>query len=515
MRCHLDLGSLRASLEAGADAPPVVVAPIAPAAGADGSVAGGVNATVVGLLDVLQEWLSDGRLAASRLVLVSSDAVAARPGEGVSDLAGGAAWGLVRTAQSENPGRFVLVDVDGQRHSARSLSAALACGEDQVAVRGEAVWIPRLVKIGSPGLRLGIPAGLPEWCLQAGESGRLEDLSLAASAAPGRALAADEVRVGVCAAGLNFRDVLIALGVYPEEASIGGEGAGVVLDVGSDVTEFEPGDRVMGLLADAFGPVAVTDRRLLARAPERWSHAQAASVPIVFLTAYYALVDLADIREGERLLVHAAAGGVGMAAVQLARHLGVEVFGTASHAKWGLLEGLGLDSAHVASSRDLEFAERFASVDGGRAVDVVLDCLSGEFVDASLGLLGEGGRFIEMGKTDVRDPTEVAAAHGGVFYRAFDLLEAGPERIREMLGELLALFERGVLQPLPMTGWDVRDARDAFRFMSQARHVGKNVFELPRKIDARGTVLVTGGTGGSAGWLPSTWCQDTVFAGYC
>ena len=209
--------------------------------------------------------------------------------------------------------------------------------------------------------------------------------------------------MGVRAAGLNFRDVLIALDVYPERASIGGEGAGVVLEVGSSVLEFEPGDRVMGLLDGAFGPVALGDRRLLAALPDGWSFAEGASVPIVFLTAYYALLDLASVKPGERLLVHAGTGGVGMAAVQLATHLGVEVFATASPSKWGVLREMGLDEDHIASSRDLEFAQRFVQTTGGTGVDVVLDCLAGEFVDASLGLLGEGGRFVEMGKADIRE----------------------------------------------------------------------------------------------------------------
>ena len=166
------------------------------------------------------------------------------------------------------------------------------------------------------------------------------------------------------------------------------------------------GDRVMGMFG-GFGPVAVADRCLLARLPEGWSFAEGASVPVAFLTAFYGLVDLAGLGAGERVLVHAGAGGVGMAAVQLARYLGAEVFATASPGKWEALRALGLDDAHIASSRSLEFRERFLEVTGGRGVQVVLDSLAGEFVDASLDLLVEGGRFVEMGKTDVRDPGEV------------------------------------------------------------------------------------------------------------
>ncbi|HEX8742744.1 MAG TPA: thioester reductase domain-containing protein, partial [Thermoleophilaceae bacterium] len=139
-------------------------------------------------------------------------------------------------------------------------------------------------------------------------------------------------------------------------------------------------------------------------------------------------------------------------------------------------------------------AERFAAVAGERGVEVVLNSLAGEFVDASLGLLGEGGRFVEMGKTDVREPDDVAARHAGVRYRAFDLGEAGPDRIAAMLAEIRALHDEGALGSPPITAWDVRRAPDAFRFMSQGRHVGKIVLRMPAPI-AGGTVLITGGTG--------------------
>ena len=495
-----DVASLRLAVEGGLALPGVVLLDCTEGA-QDGTVLGGVSSGVcegvVGVLGSLQEWLADERLVGCRLVVVTSGAVAAHPGEGVSDLVGGAVWGLVRSAQSENPGRFVLFDVDDAAAVPLVvLEGVLACGEDQVVVRDGRVFGARLARAGSE-LGLRAPLDVSEWCLRAGEDGSLDGLSLVATDDAGRVLGEGEVRVGVRAAGLNFRDVLIALGVYPERASVGGEGAGVVLEVGPGVVGFQPGDRVMGLLDEAFGPVAVADHRLLAGVPDGWSFAQAASVPIVFLTAYYALVDLAGVRKGERLLVHAGAGGVGMAAIQLADHLGVEVFATASPGKWSVLRGMGLAEERISSSRTLEFAERFGEIAGQGGIDVVLDCLAGEFVDASLGLLGDGGRFVEMGKTDIRDPAEVSDAHPGVSYRAFDVLEAGPERIQEMLGELSVLFGEGALRTLPVTGWDVRHAREAFRFMSQARHVGKNVLTLPVPIDrSSGTVLITGGTGG-------------------
>ncbi len=134
-------------------------------------------------------------------------------------------------------------------------------------------------------------------------------------------------------------------------------------------------------------------------------------------------------------------------------------------------------------------------------MDVVLDCLAGEFVDASLGLLPGDGRFVEMGKADIRDPREVASAYSGVVYRAFDVMEAGPDRLREILVELTGLFEGGVLECSPVTTWSVRRAQQAFRHMSQAAHIGKNVLRMPGVIDSRGTVLLTGATGGLGAFL--------------
>uniref|UniRef100_UPI001CEDB526 type I polyketide synthase n=1 Tax=Streptomyces aculeolatus TaxID=270689 RepID=UPI001CEDB526 len=339
------------------------------------------------------------------------------------------------------------------------------------------------------------PAGAAAWRLDTDTPGTIESLRLLPTPEALEPLAPGTVRVAVRAAGLNFRDVLMALGMYPGEQIMGSEGAGVVTEVGPGVTDLVPGDRVMGLLPHSFGPLAVADRRMLAPMPAGWTFAQAAAVPVVFLTAYYGLRDLGRLEKGDSVLVHAATGGVGMAAVQLARHWGAEVYATASPPKQGLLRELGLPEERIASSRDLDFAERFRRASGGAGMDVVLNSLAREFVDASLELLGESGRFVEMGKTDIRDAADVTERHPGVAYRAFDLMEAGPDRIREMLAEIVALLESDVLTPLPLRTWDVRRAPEAYRFMSQARHVGKIVLTVPAPPDPAGTVLVTGGTG--------------------
>ncbi|MEV5481818.1 type I polyketide synthase, partial [Streptomyces sioyaensis] len=446
-------------------------------------------------LACIQEWTEAEHRSATRLVVVTRNAVPAELQQ--PDPAQAMVWGLVRAARVEHPDRFVLVDVDGTDASLAALPTALASGEPELALREGTAYLPRL----STNIRrdeLSMPC-LPQdgWSLENADEGTLESLRLVRRPEARDELEPGQVRIAVRSAGVNFRDVLNVLGTYPGDAgALGLEGAGVVTETGPGVVGLMPGDRVMGLFPYAFGPVAVADERMVIRIPEGWSFAQAASVPVVFLTAYYALVELGGVQAGESVLVHAGAGGVGMAAVQLARHLGAEVFATASPGKWGTLRGLGLDEAHIASSRDLDFERSFLEATDGRGVDVVLDSLAREFVDASLRLLPRGGRFLEMGKTDIREPERVAAEHAGVRYQAFDLLEAGEDRIGEMFAQVRELFEGGVLEPLPVTAWDVRRAPEAFRYLSQARHVGKVVLTMPVPLDVEGTVLVTGGTGG-------------------
>ncbi|WP_455569400.1 type I polyketide synthase [Streptomyces rapamycinicus] len=480
---HPDLIALADAIGSGAESPEVVVAPFHTES--DGTPAA-IHEAVGRALSMVQAWLAEERFGSSRLLVVTRGAIATRAHEDVEDLAAAAVWALVRSAQSENPGRFVLADIDGGESSWAALAAAVHTEEPQVAVRAGEVFLPRLARWGGDDT-LTVPAGERAWRLEAMEKGTLDGLALVPGPeAVEESLGSGQVRVGVRAAGVNFRDVLLTLGVVGQEG-LGSEGAGVVLEVGPDVVGLGVGDRVFGLFPGSIGSVAVADCRMVARMPEGWSFAEAASVPVVFLTAYYGLVDLAGLGSGESVLVHAAAGGVGMAAVQLARHVGAEVWATASPVKWGVLREMGLDAERIASSRDLEFGERFLAATGGRGVDVVLNSLAGEFVDVSLGLLAGGGRFLELGKTDVRE--------GVAGYRAFDLIEAGPERIGEMLSELMSLFREGVLRPLPLTVWDVRRAREAFRFMGQARHVGKVVLTVPVPLDGQGTVLITGGTG--------------------
>ncbi|MEU9394173.1 type I polyketide synthase [Streptomyces sp. NPDC048324] len=447
------------------------------------------------VLERVQRFLAEDVLAGSTLVVLTRLATGVR--EGVESLPGASVWGLIRSAMTEHPGRLRLLDVDDDEASWALLPAALALAETQLALRGDELLVPRLAETSPPGNRIESPAsgahrlGIPR-------KGTLENLTWVPCPEVEAPLTSGQVRVAVHAAGLNFRDVTIALGLVERtaiDAGIGSEGAGIVLEVADDVTALAPGDRVTGIFSGAFGRVATADHRLLMPVPDDWSYVEAASVPGAFLTAYYALFHVARLEKGRRILVHTAAGGVGMAAVQLAKHVGAEVYGTASPAKWPALRALGLDDVRLASSRDVEFVDAFLDSSGGRGMDVVLNSLAHQFVDASLKLLPGGGSFVEMGKTDVRDPERVAAAHPGVDYRAFDLYEAGPDVIHEMFRAVMDLFADGRLHLNPIAVHDIRDARRAFREMSQGRHTGKIIFDLASGFGG-GTVLVTGGTGG-------------------
>ncbi|WDM17080.1 SDR family NAD(P)-dependent oxidoreductase [Streptomyces lavenduligriseus] len=510
-----DIDALVEAIDAEAPVPDTVVVLCADPDPSDAPSAAARRATHAAL-GLLQRFLTDDRLGGTRLALVTRRAVAAGDDEDVLDLGHAAVWGLVRTAQTENPDRFLLIDTDhapgttgtapGTANSPHPLLLAVASTEPQTAIRDGHLLAPRLLRASAatdddagPTPHFSGSFTDRSWRLATAGTGTLDRFVHEHCLEAAQQLRPGQVRVSLRAAGLNFRDVLISLGMLPgHDAVIGGEGAGVVIEVGPGVSGLAPGDRVMGLFTTGLGPVAVADQRLVCRIPAGLDLVAAASLPVTFLTAYYGLFRLAGLRAGQRLLVHAATGGVGMAAVQLARHVGAEVFATASPPKQHVLRADGFAEDHIATSRTLDFERAFLDATDGQGVDVVLNSLAHEFVDASLRTLPKGGHFLEMGKTDLRDAGAVAAEHPGVTYQAYDLfgmVGTDPDLIREMFAELVPLFESGVLTPAPIRTWDIRRAGEAFRHLSQARHIGKLVLTVPAPLEPGGTVLITGGTG--------------------
>jgi acyl transferase domain-containing protein/NADPH:quinone reductase-like Zn-dependent oxidoreductase/NADP-dependent 3-hydroxy acid dehydrogenase YdfG len=457
-----------------------------------------VREVTAGVLAVVQEVLAEPALARCGIALVTSGAVGTADDDPATDAAAAAVWGLGRCAQQEEPGRIQLVDIDASGESAESLARALRSGLPQVALRKGEWLTPELTP--TTGRLLDAPSGDGSWRLDFVGRGTPDDLALVEWPDADAPLGEGKVRVALHAVGVNFRDVLLTLGVVEPGAGVpegegrqSVEGAGVVVEVGPGAGRLRPGDRVMGLF-DGIGPVSVTDERLLAPVPAHWSFAEAAAVPVAFLTAYYGLVELGRLRAGERVLIHTATGAVGFAARQLALHAGAEVFATASPAKWPVLRDAGIGSDHIASSRDDAFEASFRTASDGAGMDVVLNSLAGPLTDASLRLLAPGGRFLEMGKTDPRDPEEVAAAYDGAAYTVFDIRQTGPDGIQRMLADLLPLFEDGTLTPPPLTLRHVRDAPAAYRYVAEARHVGKVVLTV-RDFDTDRAVLISGGLG--------------------
>lgn len=454
-----------------------------------------INNTQRVLQDV-QNLITTKQLHNSELIWITKKAVSTGVDDGVIALSQSSLWGMIRSVRNEHLNRTIrLIDID-DLVSEKELSKALYITEtSEMAIRSGAIFIPSLVpeQVKS---KLILSDSAYTYRLIVEPKGSLEGLKLALSKEASRPLAVNEVRVQIKACGLNFRDVLGVFGMYSSDVgTLGFEGAGIVIEVGKDVSEFSSGDRVMGLFSAAAATHSITDQNLIIKIPAQFTFVEAATIPVNFLTAYYALFDLGKLQVGERVLIHAATGGTGMAATQLARYCGAEVFATASPSKWETLFEQGFDPSHIASSRNLEFVQQFLVKTADQGMDVVLNSLAREYVDASLRLLPNGGRFLEMGKTDKRDEVQIASKYRGVIYQALDLMEASKERIKRILKELVRLFEARKLKALPYAAYDLREAKSAFRYMAQARHIGKLVLIPPQKLRLSGTVLITGGTG--------------------
>lgn len=420
-----------------------------------------------------------------------------------------ALWGLGRTWALEQPALGVrLVDLDPAASPGAAAATVVAelgalDREDQVAWRQDQRLGARLVEAIEPE-ETPVPDA-PNDYLDIAARGRLDTLRLAS--APRPSPGPGQVVIKVEAAGLNFRDVLNALGMYKGAAGpLGGECAGKIVALGAGVTHLAIGDAVMAIAPAAFGRLVVTDARLAVRRPPGLSAEEAATVPIAFATAWYGLFHLARLAPGERLLVHAAAGGVGMAAVQLALRAGAEVIGTASPGKQDVVRALGVRSVH--DSRTLAFAAAIREETRGEGIDVVLNALTGAFIPESLSLLREGGRFLEMGKAEVWTPAQVASARPGASYRAFDLVEVDPDVLGRILRDVAAGLAAGELRALPRRVLPITRAIEAFRFMAQARHVGKVVLSRAAGEPALDGAWLVTGAGGAIGRALCRWLVD-------
>lgn len=425
---------------------------------------------------------------------------------------------------------------------ASSADADLLWGELQrtepdreAAFRGEARYVQRLNR-GLPSRETLVGRDVP-LILRSNERGILDSLRFSPFELP--ICGYDEVIIEVKAAGMNFRDVLKALGVYPAESAdariFGDEVAGIVTSVGAGVTHVKPGDRVFGLAVFGLATQTIARAGDVRKLPLGLGFEEAATLPVVSMTSLFALRDVGRIRKGDRVLVQAGAGGVGMAAIQIAHHYGAEVIATAgSPTKRQLLKTLGVQ--HVIDSRRADFAEAVLAITDGRGVDIVLNSMAAEAIPMGLSCLAPFGRFVEIGKRDIyqnsRLPMWPMRQNGSFHVVAMDaVFDGDADLTRQLLDDVAELVEKRALAPLPYRAFPASRVDGAFRLMAQGKHIGKVVISFADalvvrrvaaltpgfEVSADGAYLITGAFGGFgrvlAQWLADRGAKHLVLSG--
>ena len=509
--------------------------------------------SVLHLVQALAGWRD-----APRLWLVTRGAQAVGAACRAVAIAHAPLWGLGRTIAYEYPDlRCTLIDLSSEGAPDEGYALFQECWFDapgeQVALRGDRRYVARLVRRSQDINQTTSPddpakdervLATPDqpYRLEIRTPGMLDGLTLRATTRqeprPG------EVEIQVYATGLNFLDVLKAMGTYPglepgAPVTLGAECAGKIVAVGAGVTNVQVGDDVLAITPSfnatgLFSAFVTIPAHLTIPKPPSLSFEEAATIPAVFLTAYYALHYLGRLAKGERILIHTATGGVGLAAVQLARWLGAEIFATAgSEEKRQFLRSLGIQ--HVMDSRSLDFAQEVLEWTNGEGVDVVLNSLTGVALSRSLAILKPYGRFLEIGKRDIyqNSPLGLEPFKKNLSFFAIDLarmIEERPAFVTSLLHEVLQHFVDGTFKPLPLCVFPIGEVVDAFRYMAQAKHIGKIVLTLhdqevhmvPREarlalLRADGTYLITGGLGGLglrvAQWLVQQGARHLVLLG--
>ncbi|MBP5971177.1 SDR family NAD(P)-dependent oxidoreductase [Brasilonema sp. CT11] len=427
-------------------------------------------------------------------------------------------WGMGKAIALEYPElncmRIDLAD-EGIAQNAQDLLAEIwyPTTEEEIAFRGGIRQVAKLTRKESEN-PLPKFARQP-WQLAMTAPGSITNLQLQPMTC--RVPAAGEVEIAIRASGLNFRDLLGVLGLYPGEVGeLGLECAGEVVAVGSGVRNLQVGDSVMAMTPGSFSQFVTTDATMVIPKPQRLSFEAAATIPSAFLTAYYTLHHLGKISAGDRVLIHAAAGGVGQAAIQLALQAGAEVFATASPSKWASVQSLGVK--HIMNSRTLDFADQVMEITNGKGVNIILNSLTSPgFVAKNLEVLSPGGRFLEISKRDAWTVTQVVNIRPDVAYFLVDVMQVvqeQPELARSICQQLCEEFQLGKLQPLPYTAFAMTEVEAAFRYMQQAKNIGKIIINIPSytsdqsvKFHQDCTYLITGGLGG-LGLLVAQWMVE-------
>ncbi|WP_437568352.1 type I polyketide synthase [Sorangium sp. So ce542] len=452
-------------------------------------------------------------------------------------------WGLGRVVTNELPGlRCRLVDLETLNGPDVAAALSDTSREDEIAYREGRPYVRRLEECPpderdprSAPARVIPGQGQRRFRLLKGSNRLIEGVFLQEE--PRRAPGSGEVEIQVKAAAINFRDVMKIMGIYPTEdprdVHLGDECSGVVSRVGEGV-DLAPGDEVIALAPGAFASHVTVPRSCVFEKSKRLTFEEAAGLPIAGATARYALSHLARLEAGQRILIHAAAGGVGLAATQLAMMLGAEVIATAgTEEKRDYLRGLGVK--HVFDSRRLDFKDQVLDVTKNAGVDVVLNSIAGDALEKSLELLAPFGHFIEIGKVDIYKNTPLGMRnlrHNASFH-AVDLtalLARKPALVREIVEVLLTLVESGRLAAPRTESFCISNAAKALKHVSQSKHIGKVVLtvpaapvevrrmtEAPDKIRPDATYVVTGGYKGfgfeTARWLVDHGARTLVLVG--
>ena len=450
--------------------------------------------------------------------------VTRRAAHDVEDPRGSAIWGAVRSMALEIAEEasidFRLVDLgDSADLEILAELARSDLRERELAIRNGCLWAPRIISMRQRYLR--VPDGEdPVFRLVLDNAGQVSGLEMKTCELPD--LGPEDVEIEIAAAALNFRDIMVTLGLLPALAyersalghEVGMEASGVVRRVGIDVVNCRTGDDVALIAGGCIGNRVVVNQGLVFAKPDRLSMEEAASVLSVYVTSYYALIHLARLRKGQRVLIHSALGGVGQAAIALAKYSGAEIYATAgSESRREQLLELGVKAAF--DSHSFDWYDELMKTTDGEGVDVVLNSLAGHHIELCLQALRAGGWHCEIGKVDVYADNKLGMRvfRKNLRFAAIEvdrLMADDPVLARELSQTCLDLLDQGVLPPLPVTVFPFSDYAKALRFMTTGQHQGKIVLKAPQRssgsgfpiadmrpvLDPDATYFVTGGLGG-------------------
>ena len=454
--------------------------------------------------------------------------------------------GLTRTARVENES-LELITVDAKYNAAHfvdlvskiselitksfSGSPSNSPKEFEYAYRNGKLLIPRVMPDEKMNKQLQAVNGRPEkeltlfrqvdrpLKLHVEIPGSLDSICFVDDMALQSPLLSHKIEIEVQACGVNFKDLMIALGQIKASVGMAGEYAGTVVGVGSDFQNgFKIGDRVCGFVGTPYASRIRVNGHLVSRLPESIPMTIGASIPVVFATAYYGLVEMGRLERGQTVLIHAASGGVGQAAVRIAQHVGAEIFATVGSAskKQLLMDEFGLPESHIFSSRLRTFKDGVMRLTKGAGADVILNSLAGDSLKDTWACIAKFGTFVEIGKTDIYAKSRLSMEHfdRNVTFASLDLAilsKERPERVGKVMGKVMSMFESGALKPVtPVSVMPITDLEDAFRQMQARKHVGKLVLEVKEdamvktvrvptaglRLREDGTYVIAGGLGG-------------------